>query len=220
MTSVANPTAAAPTDDPRWRAAPGHDPGHRCRSCGQPIGYWLTDKLTGLLDRWGWDDEAARAIAAARRRESPVALLILDLDQFKQVNDRFGHLAGDEVLRAVADVLRGVSRDGDILGRYGGHGGDEFLVLLPDTDRATALALAEQARLGVRGLTLTVDDGCGGPATSLDRITVSIGVAGGLADVADTLLCLLAKADAALREAKRNGRDRVCDRTGGYPAPA
>src|SRR6266496_2647830 len=76
--------------------------GERCASCGQPTGYWAKDRLTGLPDRWGWDDLAPAVFAHALRRRRTVALLMVDIDRFKQVNDEFGHVAGDLVLQAVS----------------------------------------------------------------------------------------------------------------------
>jgi PleD family two-component response regulator len=107
----------------------------RCGTCGQPIGYWAVDRLTGLLDRWGWDTYAPETLRRAHERRQPLALLLLDLDHFKEINDRYGHVAGDMVLNAIAEVLRACCRENDVVGRYGGHGGDEFLVLLPTTNR-------------------------------------------------------------------------------------
>jgi hypothetical protein len=110
-------------------AAIGYDGGAEqcCKSCGQLLGYRSTDKLTGLLDRWGWDASAPQAFARAVGQRRSTALLIVDLDWFKLVNDEFGHPAGDAVLRSTAAVLRNASREGDLVGRYGG---DEFLMLL------------------------------------------------------------------------------------------
>jgi diguanylate cyclase (GGDEF)-like protein len=131
----------------------------RCTSCGQPMGYWPSTKLTGLLDRWGRDDEALPALSRVRRQGRQAALLIVDLDHFKQVNDEFGHFAGDAVLQYSATVVRSVMRSNDILRRYGGHGGDEFLVLLPGVDVDNAVAVAECVREGIEDMKVCVSAG-------------------------------------------------------------
>jgi diguanylate cyclase (GGDEF)-like protein len=181
--------------------------GGRCESCGQPVGAWATDKLTGLLDRWGWDDEAPHALSRARQRGESTALIIVDLDHFKQVNDSFGHLAGDAVLQHAAHVLRRATRREDLLGRYGGHGGDEFLALLPATDLAGAVAVARQIQAGLKAMETTARTADG--TVVITGRTASIGVAAYHADRGCGLLDLLLAADAALRQAKLAGRDRV-----------
>jgi len=193
---------------------PGRDHTHNhevCDACGQPIGYWAVDRLTGVLDRWGWDTYAPEALRGAHERRQPLALLLLDLDHFKNINDRYGHVAGDMVLHAVAEVLRASVRDQDIIGRYGGHGGDEFLVLLPTTNRDRAMAVAERVLDGVKGLQVGVPDVDRGTRTTLTGLTVSIGAALYVParGVEPTLEELVLAADAALLVAKREGRDTV-----------
>ncbi|GAA2840052.1 hypothetical protein GCM10010452_80320 [Crossiella cryophila] len=187
-------------------------PSARCRSCGHEPRAWATDKLTGLLDRWGWDAEAGRALAAARRRDEPAALVLLDLDHFKRVNDTLGHPAGDRVLRAVASVLRQVTEAdpagaGAVLGRYGGHGGDEFLAFLPAGVLAAAAGLAGALRTEVRALQVPART-VRGPRTITD-LTVSIGLAEHGPGTRTRLADLVLAADACLLAAKRAGRDRV-----------
>ena len=126
----------------------------------------------------------------------PLALLLLDLDHFKQVNDQYGHAAGDQVLAGVGTALRSVLRARDFAGR---NGGEEFAVLLPDTDIAAALEIAERVRAAIAEVTL--------PGTGVP-VTVSIGVAG-FPGHASTLERLDRLADAALYVAKRQGRNRV-----------
>ncbi|NJC70705.1 GGDEF domain-containing protein [Planosporangium thailandense] len=169
------------------------------------MGYWSTDKLTGLLNRWGWDDAAQDTLDRARGRGHPVALLIIDLDCFKRVNDEFGHLVGDAVLQASAGVLRASIRDGDLAGRFGG---DEFLGLLPGVYPAAALAVAERIRDGISRIRVRVgvDDGSGAGVTGC---TASIGVAGGALLPGVDMVDLLRRADAALRDAKLAGGDRI-----------
>lgn len=172
-----------------------------CGSCGRPNSPWATDRLTLLLDRWGWDAQAPQILAASRS----TALVVLDLDNFKEVNDRYGHVAGDAVLRAVADTLRHSTRKGDLLGRYGGHGGDEFLIMLPETTRDEALAIAERVRQAIRAM--VVQAPTDGGTVQLDGVTASFGVSAG--NPSTNLQTLVVEADSALRRAKRTGRNRV-----------
>ena len=111
---------------------PDQTPVPCCTEAADPPTPWCgschVDKLTGLLDRWAWDTAAARSLAG----NGWPTLLLVDIDSFKTVNDLAGHQAGDAVLLAVANVLRASTRENDLLGRYGGHGGDKFMVLLVD----------------------------------------------------------------------------------------
>jgi diguanylate cyclase (GGDEF)-like protein len=150
----------------------------------------LCDPLTGLANR--------RALDAAPLPAS-YALIELDLDHFKQVNDGFGHDAGDRVLRQVARVLRESVREQDQTFRLGG---EEFLVLLPEADRATALRVAERIRLSMHRLDLQ-GEAPGG------RLTVSLGVSTTAAEPAADFPRMMALADRALYAAKAAGRDRV-----------
>lgn len=180
---------------------------HCCQSCGHP----LSDPPTGLLERWRWDELVTTTLSRARSRQWSVALLMIDLDRFKDVNDEYGHPAGDAVLRGVADLLREQTSEDDLACRYGGYAGDEFLVLLPDAGLEDALAVAERLRAAITGLSVTTKV-TRELSTTITGLTASIGVAAycpvDLAelDVEDLLL----DADAALRAAKRHGRDRIC----------
>jgi diguanylate cyclase (GGDEF)-like protein len=156
-----------------------------------------TDEKTGVLNSVAWHEQARSALARAQRADRAAAVLMIDLDGFKQVNDEHGHLVGDAVLQRVADVLATEVRQCDAVGRVGG---DEFAVLLPATDVSAALAVAERIRRAVRELAVPVS---GGLSTSIG-VAVHPLVADGSAEG------LLAAADAALYEAKDNGRDRVC----------
>jgi len=179
----------------------------RCDSCGQ----LMTDPPTGLIERWYWDEVAAETVARARVRGAAIALIMIDLDRFKDVNDSYGHLAGDAVLRSVADVIRDCTRDGDLACRYGGSAGDEFLVLLPESGLDEALAVAERIRSGINGMAVTAKVTRELSAT-IEGQTASIGVAtyclGDLAEL--DLEDLMLDADVSLRAAKRHGRDRIC----------
>jgi diguanylate cyclase (GGDEF)-like protein len=155
-----------------------------------------TDGLTGLPNKRAVTEALKRTFAQAAMTKSPLALLLLDLDHFKLVNDQHGHGAGDQVLAGVGAALRGVLRVRDFAGRYGG---EEFAVLLPDTDIAAALVIAERVRAAIAEVTL--------PGTEV-AVTVSVGVAG-FPEHANTLERLERLADAALYVAKRKGRNRV-----------
>ncbi|WP_226900107.1 GGDEF domain-containing protein [Nonomuraea phyllanthi] len=158
-----------------------------------------TDAKTGLLNAAAWQREADTEIVRARRTGDTLALLIIDIDHFKRVNDAYGHLVGDQVLVGVASTMRGQLRDYDVLGRFGG---EEFVVLLPGADMREARQVAERLRIRISHMAIPVDD-------TLIRVTISAGVA--LMSVhGDDLIDLLAAADLALYRAKELGRDRVC----------
>jgi len=156
-----------------------------------------TDGLTGLLNRRAFFDRAEAARLLALRQHQPITLLMLDIDHFKQLNDRFGHATGDEALVKFATSCSDALREHDILGRLGG---EEFALALPGTDLAGALHAAERLREAVLAIRLLT---CGNSYT----MTVSIGVV--LIDPQEDLAAALARADHALYEAKRNGRNRV-----------
>ncbi|WHT22642.1 GGDEF domain-containing protein [Crossiella sp. CA-258035] len=163
------------------------------------------DWLTGLLTRGGWEDGVTQAHRQALQRARTIALLIVDLDHFKLVNDRFGHQAGDEVLRLVAAVLEESTRATDVVGRYGG---DEFLILAPGVNLSGALTLARRICHRVSALTIAHDDLTGNPAT-ISGLTTSVGVVvqrpGDDLGPAD----LVRYADAALLQAKEAGRNLI-----------
>jgi diguanylate cyclase (GGDEF)-like protein len=157
------------------------------------------DPATGCLNRRGFAIQMDRAIADARRRRGDVALLAVDLDHFKQINDRFGHLVGDEVLYEVASMLSEAVSEEGVVARMGG---EEFTVLLPWADAEAAGAVAERmmSRLRSRGCLAL-------PAGT--PITMSIGIAAERILHGDAGSALRARADEALYAAKRSGRDRV-----------
>lgn len=155
-----------------------------------------TDRLTGLANRAAFDDRLSEELRRSERSGSPVGLILLDIDWFKSYNDDFGHPAGDELLRALAEVLARCARGQDFVARYGG---EEFGIVLPDTDRAGAEIFAERLRATIAA-----------QRWSHRPITISAGVA----TTSESLMsdeALLAAADGALYEAKRSGRNRVCE---------
>jgi diguanylate cyclase (GGDEF)-like protein len=167
----------------------------------------ITDGLTGLHNHRHFHDTLDLASRRAERYGESFCLLMLDLDHFKAVNDTVGHQKGDEVLRAVSDVLRSCSRETDYLARYGG---EEFAVILPRTYLQEAVSLAHRIRGGVAEIDI------GHPGL---RVSVSAGVAA-YPESAETSEGLLAAADGALLRAKALGRDRVCLAGAGPAAPA
>jgi diguanylate cyclase (GGDEF)-like protein len=159
----------------------------------------ITDDLTGLPNRRAFDDALANEIERSKRYGTGVGLVILDLDNFKAVNDTYGHQQGDIVLREVARVLRETSREIDHPARYGG---EELAVVVPGTDLDGTFNFAERMRERIGDLRIPRMDGSG-PIT----ITTSCGVAAVPPVAADEGL-LVAAADAALYEAKRSGKNK------------
>jgi len=158
-----------------------------------------TDELTGLDNHRRFQEHLVGEVGRTRRTGEPLALVLLDIDDFKKVNDTHGHQRGDAVLRAVAGVLRTHCRPSDHAARYGG---EELAIVLPGTDLRGARATAEAVRQGLHGLAIPTGGG------DVVRITASLGVAElglGCRDGA----ALVAMADAALYEAKRTGKDRT-----------
>ncbi len=159
-----------------------------------------TDALTGLLNRGSLATEFLRELDRARRYGRLLSLLLLDIDNFKTVNDTHGHLAGDEVLRQIAALIATQVRTHDVIGRYGG---EEFAVLLPETGEQGATAIAERLRKTIAEHEFAWEN------VRLD-LTVSIGMAGVNPDNADTSIEeFIGRADAALLRAKSSGKNRV-----------
>jgi len=156
------------------------------------------DALTGLPNRRAFEEALAREVARARRAGTPLALLAVDVDHFKRVNDQRGHPAGDAVLRAVAGRIASGARAGDLVARVGG---EEFAVALPGAGPEAALEAAERIRARVAEEPIALEGGDLG-------VTVSVGVAS-LGEPAPDGPSLAARADEALYRAKRAGRDRV-----------
>lgn len=159
------------------------------------------DSKTGLLNAGTWRRESSAEVARAQRMGSPLALALIDIDFFKSVNDRFGHLAGDEVLAGIGRALRSLLREYDLVGRFGG---EEFALLLPQTDEAGARILTERIRSQIARMQIEAP---GGPGTDPISLTVSIGVV--TMEAAGDLTEMLAVADSALYRAKHAGRNRV-----------
>ncbi len=160
----------------------------------------VTDELTGLANNRAFRDKMEKEAARAIRFGHELSLLIVDLDDFKRVNDVHGHLQGDEVLRAAAAILKAESRGIDEPARYGG---EEFVVALPETDHKGAVEVAERIRAQLAGRVVPLLEGTGEVS-----VTASIGVAT-IPDDAGGVQELIAVADAALYEAKRAGKNRV-----------
>lgn len=159
----------------------------------------ITDPLTGLFNRRRFADVLRREVAVTRRYKNSLALLMIDLDHFKLINDRFGHDAGDEVLRAIAAALSSGLREVDLAARYGG---EEFAIIMPHTNKANAEIVARRIAAQIGSLVHEFQ----GEKISL---TASLGIA----DVADlsepSAENLVKAADVALYEAKRSGRNRI-----------
>jgi diguanylate cyclase (GGDEF)-like protein len=157
-----------------------------------------TDALTGLANRRTLDERLDEELDRARRHGTHLALVLIDIDDFKQVNDRFGHQSGDDVLRAVAPIFEGTLRELDLAGRFGG---EEFAVVLPGTTVAGARGVAELIRKAFAEIAVT------GPSGELIRVTASFGAAE--FPSCPSIKALIEKADVALYEAKRAGKNRV-----------
>ena len=157
-----------------------------------------TDRKTGLLNAETWKTLAENEVAKARRHEAPIGVLMIDVDKFKSVNDTYGHIAGDRVLREIAQAIVENVRSYDIAARFGG---EEFVVLLPSADTAASVGIANRVCKAVRGMRF--DDELGDL-----RLSVSIGVAS-YPEAGEALNDVLVAADNVLFAAKDAGRDRV-----------
>jgi len=160
-----------------------------------------TDALTGLSNRHAMEESFPREVRRCVKDGEPVALIMIDVDCFKTFNDRFGHVAGDRALSAVAHVLKKQFRTRDLLARFGG---DEFAVLLPGIDKNEAITIAERVRNAVSGTT-------GSSADSLIQVPVNVSLGVAELDPDGGFDGLLRAADKALYRAKNAGRDTVSD---------
>jgi diguanylate cyclase (GGDEF)-like protein len=161
----------------------------------------MTDELSRLANRRGFDECLAREWRRALRAKRPVSLIMADIDCFKDFNDSFGHPAGDVCLRQVAAVLEGaLARSADLAARYGG---EEFACILPETELDGATAIARAVRFAVMELEISH------PTSPAGIVTLSLGVACAVPEDAAGLALLIDRADKALYAAKRAGRNRV-----------
>lgn len=161
----------------------------------------VTDELTGLPNRRAFDLALGSEMRRAARHHTSLAVLLVDVDHFKHVNDRFGHAVGDVVLARIAkEISRSIRRPGDFAARYGG---EEFTVILPATEAGGASFIAERMRLAIASM----DPGPNEPG--LGKVTVSIGIAAGSVPASFSGAELVVRADRALYEAKGAGRNRV-----------
>lgn len=154
----------------------------------------LTDRLTGLYNRHKIDEILEHQIEVSNRYHHPFAVLILDIDHFKQVNDTYGHHVGDSTLVEFAQVLKDTTRQSDMVGRWGG---EEFLVIVPHADKVSLLDMAEKLRTNIEQHQFD----------TVKQVTASIGIA--IRREKETLASLLSRADEALYTSKHNGRNRV-----------
>jgi diguanylate cyclase (GGDEF)-like protein len=165
----------------------------------------ITDGQTGLANRRAFDQQLLREWKRTLREGSQISLLLLDIDCFKEFNDRYGHQVGDDCLRAVAAVVSGAVRDTDFVARYSG---EEITVILPATEIAGAVGVAEKIRASIVALRVPHEGSPGGEGW----LTASIGAATAVARQAVTIKMpesLLLAADNALNKAKHEGRNRV-----------
>ena len=160
------------------------------------------DSLTGISNRRRFDEFVEKECLRSAREGSPLAILLIDIDNFKPYNDNYGHLAGDSCLRKVAEAFnRAVQRPADLVARYGG---EEFAAVLPNTDVEGAMILAEQLHTAIRDLKITHDH-----SEVTNIITISIGIACKVANLAESPTDLIGIADEALYEAKKTGKNKT-----------
>jgi diguanylate cyclase (GGDEF)-like protein len=160
-----------------------------------------TDSLTGLANRGRFFELAEVELARSLRYGNPYAVLLLDIDHFKGINDQHGHKSGDAVLQALAEIMQNSLREVDIIGRIGG---EEFAILLPETGMDAAPEVAQRLRKAVSNAEILSSDQI--PL----RITVSIGIAVPVDNESNRIDNILRQADTALYKAKNSGRNRVC----------
>jgi diguanylate cyclase (GGDEF)-like protein len=158
------------------------------------------DGLTGVYNRRHFNELATREVYRVKRYGGALSLIVLDLDLFNRINDTYGHMAGDAALKTVAQTCRGVLRQSDILGRFGG---EEFVILLSETDQTAAAVLAQKLRMALEQQRIQYED-------RSFVVTASFGVACVASPTDTSLEDLFRRADQAVYEAKETGRNRVC----------
>ena len=161
----------------------------------QLLNLTAVDRLTGIYNRAKWDQELERWITYANRYETPLAVIFFDIDDFKSINDAYGHLTGDKVIVGIADIVRHAIRECDIFARWGG---DEFMLLLPNTDEMQARALAERLQASLAEH----------PFDDAGTVTCSFGVTS--VQKNDNGDCLVWRIDQLLYSAKQSGKNRIC----------
>jgi diguanylate cyclase len=164
-----------------------------------------TDMLTGLLNRRGFDETIVQVIENLKTTHEPLCIIMLDIDFFKKVNDAYGHLIGDTVLKMLSGLIKDSIKGKDIAARFGG---EEFILALPQTPIKGAHALAEQIRLNLKRMNLKIK----GTGESISQITISLGIA--LYRDGESIESVIKRADEALYQAKDTGRDKTvseCD---------
>jgi diguanylate cyclase (GGDEF)-like protein len=200
--AINGPLTEPSQNQPTLTHSPAHNPTW-CPCCGHP----QTDPMTGLMDRWMWTQRATMLLDRFGSEHDPITLLMADLDRFKVINDSVGHIAGDAVLAAVADVIRSETRSGDLWGRYGSYAGDEFVGLLPGASLPAAVSVAERLQSRVAAMCVPVATSTG-TTGEISDLSISIGLA--THTPGRSLDDTVGRADMALLTAKRSGRDCVC----------
>jgi len=159
-----------------------------------------TDMLTSLLNRRGFDEAMAQVLEKIKTTNEPLSIIMLDIDHFKKVNDTYGHLIGDNILKMLSKLLKDSIKGKDIAARFGG---EEFILVLPQTPIKGAYSLAEQIRLALRKMKLKVKD----TGKSIEQITISLGIA--LYKEGESVEAVIKRADDALYHAKNTGRNKT-----------
>ncbi|MCG8688768.1 MAG: GGDEF domain-containing protein [Desulfobacterales bacterium] len=159
-----------------------------------------TDMLTGLLNRRGFEEAVAKATSTARQNNTPLTLIIADIDHFKKVNDTYGHLIGDNVLKMLSNLIKEHIKGKDIASRFGG---EEFIIVLPETDLKGGSALAEHIRTSLESMRWRTKQS----GKAIGAITISLGIA--QYAPGENLDTLIQRADNALYTAKQNGRNQT-----------
>ena len=162
----------------------------------------VIDELTQVANRRSLDDNLEREWFRAKRTKTPISLLMIDIDHFKKYNDQFGHLKGDECLKEIATYLKtNLNRPGDFIARFGG---EEFSIIMPETNLNGAIKFAEKIHSGIRELNIT------NPGSTVSKyLTISIGVASVVPVIEDSYMDLIYTSDKALYQAKNDGRNLI-----------